>query len=326
MKFRTELPAFSVPEKIEPGHAIFLAGSCFTEHIGAYLHEHGFAMLQNPHGIIFNPLSIEKTLADCVSARVYTEADFFMSGEIWHSWHHHSRFSSMQLPVAIEAVNKSITEAHAFLQQARWVVLTLGSAFVYHLAENDMPVANCHKEPAHTFYKKMLSPEEAEQSLTRSLQMLRGFNPDLRILLTVSPVRHAREGLVQNNRSKASLIYAAHALCERMQGVYYFPSFELVNDDLRDYRYFMEDMVHPNRQATAYVWQRFCESMLSAAAAGMVKRVYPLHMAAQHRPFNPHSEEHSRFRNRNRELLLELQRDFPGLVLSDALRSLLHNS
>jgi len=322
MKFRTELPAFSLPEKIQPGDAIFLAGSCFTEHMGIYLGEHGFRILQNPHGIIFNPVSIEQCILDCTEGRIYTQNDFFQSGDTWHSWQHHSRFSSADLADAVQKVNDSIQLAQAFLQKARWVVLTLGSAFVYHLAADDKPVANCHKMPAQTFYKKMLDPAGAQASLERSIDRLRAFNPELRVLLTVSPVRHAREGLVQNNRSKASLIYAVHALCEQAENVFYFPSFELVNDDLRDYRYFMEDMVHPNRQATEYVWMRFRESVLSERAQEMVKRVVPLQQAAAHKPFNPHSEEHARFMARNREQLAALQRDFPGVYLSPALQSL----
>lgn len=322
MKFRTELPAFSLPEKIEPGHRIFLAGSCFTEHMGDFLSGHGFHTLQNPHGILFNPLSVEKTLADCIGERVYSEADFFRLGEVWHSWHHHSRFSSLDPADAVQKVNESIGQAHNFLKQAHWVMLTLGSAFVYHLADNDMPVANCHKAPAQTFYKKMLSPAEASASLLRSIEAVRRLNPDVAILLTVSPVRHAREGLVQNNRSKASLIYAVHNTCEQLQRVYYFPAYELVNDDLRDYRYFMEDMVHPNRPATRYVWERFRESALSGDARDMTNRIEPLQIAAAHKPFNPDSEEHARFTERNRTLLKQLMQDFPEIFLSDALKQL----
>lgn len=322
MKFRTELPAFSLPEKIQPGDAIFLAGSCFTEHMGTYLGEHGFHILQNPHGIIFNPLSVERCISDCTEARVYTENDFFQSAGIWHSWQHHSRFSATELSEAVQKVNNSIQEAHAFLREARWVVLTLGSSFVYHLAADDSAVANCHKMPAQTFYKKMLDPIAAAASLERTLNALRAFNPALKILLTVSPVRHAREGLVQNNRSKASLIYAVHTVCEQAAQVFYFPSFELVNDDLRDYRYFMEDMVHPNRQATEYVWLRFRESVLSERAQEMVKRVAPLQTAAAHKPFNPHSEDHARFLARNREQLAALLLDFPEVHLSAALQGI----
>jgi hypothetical protein len=205
---------------------ILLVGSCFTEHIGNSLEELKFSVLQNPNGILFDPLSVSQSLASYVQNKQYSEKDFFLLNEVWHSWKHHSRFSNMNLTDAVRIVNESQQRAHQFLEQASWTIITLGSSFSYRLTKlaesvkvsptgGDLQgagVANCHRAPAQWFEKHLMTIDEIVFTLSNSLQQLFQFNPNLNIIFTVSPVRHIRDGVVDNNWSKARLVEAVHRL------------------------------------------------------------------------------------------------------------------
>ena len=263
MKFRFEVEPRKLPEPIRHEHRLFLIGSCFTENIGEKLLAHRFQVVQNPHGILFNPVSVAEALIDCIEARVYAESDLFSLNEGWHSWKHHSRFSDPLAGEAIRRINGSIAAAHRYLKEADVLLLTLGSAWIYTLTEaaanarRGAVAANNHKAPADWFHRRLMSAEEVVQVLDNLLHRLFFFNPKLKVLFTISPVRHLREGAVENNRSKAALISAVHHVVDKFDRLFYFPAYELVIDDLRDYRFYAEDLVHPNYFATEYVWEKF---------------------------------------------------------------------
>jgi hypothetical protein len=312
MEFRR---AFQIPplkQQLNIRHGVMLVGSCFTDHLGNKLQQHRFSTLQNPNGILFNPVSLAKSVTSYIEKKHYNRNDLFFQQEWWTSWDHHSQFSHASPEMLLEMINRSQDEAHLFLQKAKWIVLTVGSAWVYQLAEGTV-VANCHKVPTDKFQKRLLPVEEVLAVLDNMIHRLFIFNPGLRILFTISPVRHLRDGFVENNRSKAVLIQAVHHLVEKFEGLFYFPAYELIIDDLRDYRFYAEDMVHPNYLATNYVWEKFSESCIDEESRKFIKEIAPINAALAHKPFQPDSNAHKLFRQKQVEKLQQLQTSYPFL-------------
>jgi len=301
------------PKQIDYKDKLLLIGSCFTENMYEKLMRHKFQCLQNPHGILFNPVSIKDAIKAYTNNIQYTENQLVYLNEAYHSWAHHSRFSHPNPAISIEMINAAVSQARDFLQQAKWVLLTFGSAWGYELKSSGNIVANCHKAPAEYFKRRLLSLQETNDLVSEIIQLLKGFNPELNIILTISPVRHLREGFVENNRSKATLIHAVHAAVEKFSDVFYFPSYELVIDDLRDYRFYAEDMVHPNYQATAYVWEKFVASFISENSQKYMKEIEKLVFAKNHRAFNPNSEAHQKFLSSHLQKTTHLEKIFPFL-------------
>jgi GSCFA family len=325
LKLKLTLDAKPAAVKINYGEKIMLIGSCFTENIGAKLHQHLFESLENPHGILFNPISVQNALEDYISNKKYTEADLFYLNEIWNSWHHHSRFSGINPKDALDKINNAINEAHHFLQSANHLVITLGSAWLYTLNEqapsqNGLVVANNHKAPSNWFSKKIMQPLVLVENLKSIIDKLKIFNPHLHIIFTISPVRHLREGLVENNRSKAVLIHAIHELISAKTNVDYFPAYEYVVDDLRDYRFYAEDLVHPNFAASNYVWDKLTETYMDAATQNIMKQVAELQLAMHHKPFFSGSTEHQKFLNACIEKTKLLMAVHPYLALQKHLQ------
>ena len=314
MEFRLEFTPQQFDHKISHRHKLFLAGSCFTEQIGSKLSSHKFNIIDNPNGILFNPVSIAKSVISYIDNRQYAEADLFYNNELWGSWEHHTRFSSTSKDESLQTINESQKAAHAFLKETDWLLLTLGSAFVYEL-ENKQVVANCHKVPVDKFKKRLLTPEEVITTLDTLIHRLKNFNPSLKIIFTISPVRHLRDGFVENNRSKATLIHSVHHLVDKFEGLYYFPAYELIIDDLRDYRFFAEDMVHPNYAATNYVWEKFVTACIDEPSQALMKEINNINAAKNHNAFNPASEAHKKFLQHNLARVNDLKRRFPYLDL-----------
>ncbi len=319
IKFRSELAIKPQARTIAYPDPIMLVGSCFTEHMGDKLSTYRLPVLQNPHGILFNPVSISETIISCLEGKQYTKEDLFYLHERWNSWAHHSRFSHPDPDACLQAINKSQQEAQVFLQKTKWIVLTLGSAWVYENRETGKVVANCHKAPADRFNHRLLTVEELLSVLDNLLHRLFYTSRDLRIIFTISPVRHLREGMVENNRSKAALIQAVHHLVNKFDRIDYFPAYELVIDDLRDYRFYAEDLVHPNYQATQYVWEKFKEGFMGDQARDIMEALDPINAARKHRPFNPQSAEHRRFLEKNTNAAKALMAKYPFLDLHEDL-------
>lgn len=319
MEFRLAFTPKSFDTKIRHDHKLFLAGSCFTEQIGTKLSVHKFRIIDNPNGILFNPVSIAKSVISYIDHKIYNEADLFYTNELWGSWEHHTRFSSLDKNETLNRINESQEAAHSFLKEADWLLLTLGSAFVYEL-ENSQVVANCHKVPTDKFRKRLLSPEEVITTLDTLIHRLKVFNPGLKIIFTISPVRHLRDGFVENNRSKATLIHSVHHLVDKFEGLYYFPAYELVMDDLRDYRFFAEDMVHPNYAATNYVWEKFVAACIDQPSQELMKEIHIINAAKNHKAFNPASEAHKKFLQTNLSKAQRITKDHPYIDLSDELK------
>ncbi|HVZ56427.1 MAG TPA: GSCFA domain-containing protein [Chitinophagaceae bacterium] len=333
MEFMVPIDIKKPARQITYGNRLLLVGSCFTEHIGQTLSDLKFSVLQNPHGILFDPASVTGSLLACVENRAYSPDDLFQLNELWHSWDHHSRFSGTDPASCLHAINASLQQAHAFLKQADWLIITLGSAFSYRLTGEaaraavpnsrimvpGRPVANCHRAPAQWFQKHLMAIEEIQAALDTCYHRLIRFNPNLQILFTVSPVRHIRDGVVENNRSKARLLEAVHHLTAKFPNLYYFPAYELVIDVLRDYRFYDADLVHPNYMATEFVMERFSEACVTEESRQLMQEVRRLTIARKHKPFHPHTVAHRQFLQSHLEKARILAARYPFLDLREEL-------
>jgi GSCFA family len=316
MNFHLEFSPKPFDTKIVHQDKLFLIGSCFTENIGSKLKQHKFSVLENPNGILFNPVSIAKSITSYIENKQYTQADLFFQNEIWNSWEHHTRFSDVDVNVCLDRINESQHQAHQFLKTADWIFITLGSAFVYEL-ESKQVVANCHKVPTDKFNKKLLAVEDVLSVLDNVMHRIFMFNANAKIIFTISPVRHLRDGFVENNRSKAVLIQAVHHLVNKFNKLFYFPAYELVIDDLRDYRFYAEDMVHPNYAATNYVWDKLVDCCIDEKAIELMKQINEINAAINHKSFNPTTEAHKKFKVNVLKKIETMQLNHPYLNLTE---------
>lgn len=315
------LPPISYRDKV------MLVGSCFTEHIGNALADLKFSVLQNPNGILFGPDAVCESLLSYAEEKKYSSTDMFRLNEVWNSWKHHSRFSNINPAEAVRIINESQQAAYDFLKQADWLIITLGSSFTYRLTQiadtaslkiGDT-VANCHRAPANWFTKEMLNTEDIESMLEDCLKRLKNFNPKLKFIFTVSPVRHIRDGVVENNRSKARLIEAVHYIDAKFESAYYFPAYELVIDVLRDYRFYDIDLVHPNYPATEFVLERFAETCIDEEAQQLMQEIKKIVIARRHKAFQPETKAHQQFLAAHFEKVRSLQQKYPFLDFKEEL-------
>jgi hypothetical protein len=311
MQFRTELLIPNSLFKIEHHHALFFIGSCFAENIAEKTKSLLFNTLINPHGILYNPKSIALALEDYCLNKQYTKDDLFFHENLWHSWNHHSRFSDVDINVCLNNINKEITTAHEFLKQTNYLFITLGSAFVYNYTEKNIYVGNCHKLPNKKFTKELLSIQTIINDLTLSIKTIKKLNSEIKIIFTISPVRYIRYGIIENNLSKARLIEAVHQLCNTIENCFYFPAYELVIDDLRDYRFFKEDLVHPNDFAINYVWEKLSNAYFSNQCLNIIKEIEEIIKSENHRPMNVNSESYLLFKKALAEKKNKLQMLYP---------------
>lgn len=309
----------NIPEpdiKIDYRDKIMMIGSCFTEHIGNSLSALKFQVMQNPNGIIFDPATVASSVISYIENKMYTADDLIHLNELWQSWQHHSRYSGTDREEVLQQINSSQEKAHAFLKEAKWLVITLGTSYSYRL-DGSKAVANCHRAPAAWFSKYMMRIDETITVLDTCLYRLFQFNPHLRVLFTVSPVRHIRDGITQNNRSKARLLEAVHHLEDKFDRIHYFPSYELVIDVLRDYRFYDIDLVHPNYQATSYVIEQFLEHYVNDASLALSKDVEKIVTSRKHKAFQPDTEAHQKFLKLNAERARELMKAHPHLSFEE---------
>ena len=326
MDFRLELNIKPWKERLHLRQKVMLMGSCFTEHMSQKLTDYRFKTLENPHGILFNPQSILQALEAYASRQVFESDGLFYYDGLWQSWAHHGRFAHGDPAEALKKINTELAEASVYIREADWLIITLGSAFVYELkpgtafGQNGAPmaVANCHKVPQGNFIHRLLSYEEVCRDIGKMVQTVRAVNPGLKIIFTISPVRHHREGLVENNRSKALLHLAVMGQLQT-DGIYYFPAYELVVDDLRDYRFFAEDLVHPNYLATQYVWEKFSMACISEESKLLMEKINRLNAAMQHRPRQPESANHKAFLAKMLKETIALKTEAPYLELPGAI-------
>ena len=319
----TEVKPLSPP--ITYQDSILMVGSCFTENMAGYLRDYKFSVMDNPQGILFNPVSVLSCLQRITNCQSLTEKELFFYNDCYHSWDHHGEFSSPRIADCLDVINASIIQAHDYMKKAGMLVITLGSAWVYQLTEAaplyqpDKVVANNHQVPANWFEKELLQPATIVDAFAAWLEPLLKKQPTLRVLLTVSPVRHLREGTIQNNLSKAVLLQAVHRLATLFEAVHYFPAYELVVDDLRDYRFYAEDLVHPNYQATKYVWEHWVKACVDDESRNIMAAVKDIRLAFQHLPLHPDTPRHQNFLKEYARKTADLLSAYPWLKLEEEL-------
>ncbi|TAI48114.1 GSCFA domain-containing protein [Flagellimonas allohymeniacidonis] len=294
MKLQTSVPIFEANTPIDYKGQVILIGSCFAENIGEKFRYYQFQSLRNPFGILFQPLAIQNLLERSISEKEYSGDEVFYHQERWHCFEAHSSLSQNTKHELIAQLNLGLKETKDSLQSASHVVITLGTAWVYQHKEFNFPVANCHKIPQLEFDKRLLDVGTIANSLKRIVELVHTVSSKAKCILTVSPVRHLKDGFVENQRSKAYLIAAVHQVLHENH-VSYFPSYEIMMDELRDYRYYERDMVHPNALAVDIIWNAFKTSWISKEAQSVMEEVEAIRKGLSHRPFNPDSEANKAF-------------------------------
>lgn len=313
MKLQTQIPFQKQSyDLISYESKILLLGSCFVEHIGKKLEYFKFQNLQNPFGILFQPLAIETLISNSINEKEYTEQDIFFLNEQWHSYDAHSRLSHVSKDELLNTLNSGIASTHQHINDSTHIFITLGTAWVYRHVETDVIVANCHKVPQKQFVKELLSVEEVSQSLQSIVSLIKSVNPKAVIIFTVSPVRHLKDGFVENTQSKAHVIAAIHEIVDPRELVHYFPSYEIMMDELRDYRFYAEDMIHPNEIAVNYIWEKF-QIWIADEALKVMDEIDFIQKGLHHRPFIKNSEAHQQFLQNLKLKQKQLQAKFPSI-------------
>jgi hypothetical protein len=312
MRFRTEIKLQPKKDSIDYKSHLVLLGSCFSENMESKFDYFKFDQFTNPFGIIFQPKAIEKALNDCIDRKEYLMSDLLSHNDVWLSLNHHSAFNQRNAKLAIKAINEKISLGHLALKKATHLIITLGTAWAYRWKENDSYVANCHKIPQSKFIKHLLSSEEISESLGNMIHTVKEFNKDVQIIFTVSPVRHLKDGFTENNLSKALLLKAVHEIEDHDQ-VHYFPSYEIMMDDLRDYRFYKRDLVHPNEVAVDYIWELFKNTWIGEQAQNTMKEVEEIQSSLLHKAFDPESERHQAFLDKLEKRIQQLNLSHPEI-------------
>jgi len=295
MNFRTNIQLQKERNPIDYNSKLLMIGSCFSEHIFDKLNYFKFNTTSNPFGILFNPIAIETLITNAINQKEYTEKDIFHLNECWHCFDAHSDLSSTDKYELLNNLNTTIEETSKKLKEATHLIITLGTSWVYRFIEKDTIVGNCHKVPQKKFLKELLSVKKIIISLENITTLIKSINPKLSIIFTVSPVRHLKDGFAENSQSKAHLLAAIHQIVNPKNQVFYFPSYEILLDDLRDYRFYNSDMIHPNETAINYIWDQFKIVWISEKATKTMKEVDTIQKGLSHKPFNPASKQHQQF-------------------------------
>lgn len=315
MQFRTQIPISKSNNPIDYNSKIVSLGSCFAENIGEKFDYFKFQNNTNPFGIIFNPVSIEKIITKVVNKELFTENDIFFHNERWHCFDVHSDLSNSDKEQFIANLNQVAKSLCKQLEQATHIIITYGTSWIYRNLESSEIVANCHKISQKKFSKELLSINVIGESIQNTINQIHKINSNAKFIFTVSPVRHIKDGFAENQLSKSLLFAALHSNLKSSfyLKAEYFPSYEIIMDELRDYRFYKEDMLHPNQIAVDYIWERFSESFISQNAAQTMNEVMEIQKGLSHRSFNPESEQHQKFLIIIDQKIKALQGKFPNI-------------
>ena len=314
MNFRTPIPISKSNRLIDYNSNIVSLGSCFAVNMAEKLDYFKFQNTCNPFGILFHPLAIEKFIDFAVSKKQFTENDIFFHNELWHCFDAHSDLSNPDREELLVSLNAVVQSTKIAIEQASHVIITYGTSWVYKNIESNEVVANCHKVPQKQFEKSILSIETIQKSIRNTIDLIQKVNSKCCVIFTVSPVRHIKDGFVENQWSKANLISSIHQVIQTEHlklNTGYFPSYEIMMDELRDYRFYSEDMLHPNQVAIDYIWKRFKETTISDAVFTTMEEVENIQKSLMHRPFNPQSESHLKFVSKLNEKITKLETQNP---------------
>jgi len=314
MNLQTQIPVKKqTNNQIDYQSNILLIGSCFSENIGDKLAYYKFRTVINPFGILFHPKAIEQLILNIINQKKYTEKDIFFHNERWHSFEAHSVISNTDKNKLLSSLNNAINQTNKQLQNTTHTIITLGTSWAYRFIEEDKIVANCHKIPQKKFLKEILPVDKVTESLEEIVTLIKSVNEDVKVIFTVSPVRHLKDGFTENQQSKSHLITAIHQVSNKLD-TSYFPAYEIMMDELRDYRFYAEDMLHPNQTAINYIWKKFTQVWISEKAEDTMKTVENIQNGFAHRPFNPNSDQHQQFLQNLQEKVEKLQEKHPFII------------
>ncbi|WP_374175134.1 GSCFA domain-containing protein [Flavobacterium tructae] len=298
MQFRTQIPISKSSNPIDYHSKIISMGSCFAENMAEKFDYFKFQNETNPFGIIFNPVSIEKVIQRVVKQEFFTEKDVFFHNERWHCFEVHSDLSHSDRQELLQTLNEAITKTNKQIKETTHLIVTYGTSWIYRNMESNEVVANCHKVPQKQFTKELLTVDVIQKSIQNTILLIHGLNPNINFIFTISPVRHIKDGFAENQLSKSHLFTGLHQNLQSKinhQQLGYFPSYEIMLDELRDYRFYAEDMLHPNVVAIDYIWQRFSENYIAENSISTLQEVGEIQKSLHHRSFNPESEQHQKF-------------------------------
>lgn len=313
MHFRTQISISEFSNKIDYNSKIGCLGSCFSEHIANRFNFFKFDVVSNPFGILFSPTAIEKIVSKAVYEEQFAEDDIFYFNDQWQSFDVHSCLNQVEKDNYLLGLNQRLVKLKNTIENASHFFVTYGSAWVYRLKETNELVANCHKVPQREFDKELLTAKAIIRSIDNTVRLLHSINPDMQVIFTISPVRHLKDGFVENQRSKSNLIRAVHELVNNQERLSYFPSYEIVMDELRDYRFYEEDMVHPNKLAVDYIWEQLVKVMLTEESFRLMKEVETIQKMKSHKPINPTSQTYTMFLENLNRRIEELKKINPSI-------------
>ncbi len=311
--FRTQIHKPEALTSINHQHNIMMLGSCFAENIAKKMKAKKFNILLNPYGVIFNPASIAQGINFLLSKNKFTTEDLTHTPDEYLSFYHHSYFSAPNKEECLHKINSRFLQAKDFLKTADYIIITLGSSIAYRLKSTNNIVANCHKYPANSFEKIHLSANESQELLSNSIATLKKTNPHIQIIFTLSPVRYIKNDFTENSLSKANLRIAIQQIQHQFSNAYYFPAFEIMIDDLRDYRYYNQDLIHPSPLAIDYIWKYFKQSYFDKNTLTLNAKINEINQAFQHRLKQPHSEKTKLFKNNILHKIITLNEAHPHL-------------
>ena len=322
MNLQTKITVAAPDFLIDYNSRLMMLGSCFAENMGSKFSYYKFDVDVNPCGIIYNPLSVANVLRLIVEGKQFEKSDLRQVGGKWVSLYHHGAFSSTDPDECLRRINDRLTKATGELRTLDLLVITWGTAWVYRYTRENIVVSNCHKIPSQEFERSRLSVEDIVKEYLVLVGRLREINPGLRILFTVSPIRHWKDGAHGNQLSKATLLLAIDRLREELQHVYYFPAYEIVLDELRDYRFYADDMLHMSGFTVDYIWERFLYSFISPEVLGLMNQIGRVNKGVAHRPFDPQSEEYHRLVKKMLAEIAMISRSYPMIDFSEEKRKL----
>ena len=309
MKFRTEVDINASERKIGTEDCIFSIGSCFATEMHGKFSEGQIQSLNNPFGTVFNPYSVNRAVQQIYDAKEYQENDLILANESYISLDHHSSFDSRFVHQSLEKINTNIEEANQFLQNTSFVIITFGTSYIYEFLPKNRLVSNCHKIPQKFFKKRFLTHQELSDSISQTIDTLKDIcKKDVQILFTVSPVRHTKDGIVENQLSKSKLINAIHESISEKENCHYLPVYELMMDDLRDYRFYKEDMIHPNSQAVQYIWEKFGNAYFTDETKVFINENNKILTALNHKTDDDKNPKYQQFLEKVNQKILEQQR------------------
>jgi hypothetical protein len=316
MIFRTEITPGASPIRIKHQNPLLFIGSCFTGNVGKKLEELRFPVRINPFGVVYNPLSLKRSLDILLQEKFYTENDLHQLIDLWYSWDQHSSFSDPDNNKVIDNINKEIKLSSEHLKRARVILITFGTAWVYRLKDSGQVVCNCHKAPQSIFNRELLEVNTIVDEFEKLYADLKKINPSVKFIFTISPVRHWKDGAHGNQISKSVIHLAVEKLREKF-GIDsdYFPAYEILLDDLRDYRYYDRDLIHPNQLAIDYIWEKFSATFFDSETKDIISGLEKILKSAGHRVNFPGTSSYLKFKESQQKKIAEMEKKYPYLDL-----------